>query len=99
MTAAVARTLAGVLSALVLVAPTSPADADTPGCVTRAELRAAKHGLPKPRVHNIFDTRGTRINLIPASEERRTYRMCDPSLRLNVVYLHGRLGYKKLRTI
>jgi len=23
--------------------------------------------------------------------------MCDPSLKLTVVYLHGRLGYKQLR--
>ncbi|MDQ3628418.1 MAG: hypothetical protein M3419_06370 [Actinomycetota bacterium] len=94
--------LSAVLSAAVLVPTTANANPAQSGdasddCVTRAEYRAAKHGMTKRRVHDIFGTRGTRIYLIAGNEERRAYRMCDPSLRLTVVYLRGRLGYKQLR--
>lgn len=101
LVAVVARTLTGaVLAVTVLVpsaAPSAQAGAGTDGCVTRVEYRTAKHGMTKRRVHAIFGTRGTRIYLIAGNEERRAYRMCDPSLRLTVVYLRGRLGYKQLR--
>ena len=41
---------------VVVLAP--PAQADTPGCVTKTEFRAVKKGDKKMRVHRIFDTRG-----------------------------------------
>lgn len=102
MTVAVAArmTIGTLLAATVLVpvaALASETDTGTADRVTRAEYRGAQHGMTKARVHRIFGTRGTRIYLIAGNEERRAYRMCDPSLRLTVVYLHGRLGYKQLR--
>jgi hypothetical protein len=67
-------------------------------CVTRAEYRRARHGMPKRRVHRIFGTSGWLIYLVVNNEERRGYQMCDPALRLTVTYLHGELGYKRLRS-
>lgn len=67
-------------------------------CVTRAEYRRARHGMPKRRVHRIFGTPGWLIYLVVNNEERRGYQMCNPALRLTVTYLHGELGYKQLRS-
>ena len=96
-----ARILAGAVLAATASVPAAStaasAGAGTEGCVTRAEYRAAQHGMTKRRVHAIFGTRGTQVYLVLGNEERRRYRMCDPSLKLTVVYLHGRLGYKQLR--
>ena len=40
------------------VAIAAPAEAATPGCVTRAEFKAVKHGWKMPRVTRKFGTKG-----------------------------------------
>lgn len=103
MTPAAAPAVALLATTLLVGAipgPTAPTDATQAvpaGCVTRVEYRDARHDMTKRSVHRIFGTRGTRIYLIIDNEERRAYRTCDPTLRLSVVYLRGRLGYKELR--
>jgi hypothetical protein len=47
----------------VFAAPTA-AQADTPGCVTRAEFRQVHDGMPMARVHRIFDTDGHQSSVI-----------------------------------
>lgn len=67
-----------VLAAVTALLPATPAVADTPGCVTRAEYRAISNGMLKVRVHNIFDTDGKRlyINRGQVTNEGREYRVC-----------------------
>ena len=48
-----------VMSTGAVMMTASPASADTPGCVTRAEYDHVSKGMRKVRVHRIFDTRGT----------------------------------------
>jgi hypothetical protein len=55
--------------------PASPAMADTPRCVTRAEFRHVHNGMTKHRVHRIFDTRGT-FGDGGAGGYSRLYRQC-----------------------
>lgn len=38
-----------------------PASADTPGCVTRYEYRQVERGMPRWRVHALFDTKGVSL--------------------------------------
>jgi hypothetical protein len=83
---------------LVSVGSSVAVSAGGADCVTRAEYRRARHGMPKRRVHRIFGTSGWLIYLVVNNEEKRGYQMCDPSLRLTVTYLHGELGYKQLRS-
>lgn len=62
----------------VLAAPTS-AQADTPGCVTRAEFRQVHDGMPVARVHRILDTEGHQSSVIIVGGQRhvaRNYRAC-----------------------
>ena len=90
-----------VLAALLLTVPTSAVAATASSlqedCVIRAEYRRASYGMTKTRVHRIFDTRGRLVYVVVDNEEKREYPMCNPSLRLEVTYLDGRLAYKRLR--
>jgi hypothetical protein len=52
------------------------AAADTPGCVTRSEFRQVHRGMPKSRVHRIFDTRGF-ADSGGAGGYTRVYLSCD----------------------
>jgi hypothetical protein len=89
------------VAAVLLSATTGGAEVGTTSlqgdCVTRSEYRQARFGMTKVRVHRIFGTPGTRVYVVVDNEEKRTYPMCDPSLRLNVTYIDGRLAYKDLR--
>lgn len=60
------------LSPLVAVAP---AQADTPGCVTRTEFSKVVRGMTMPRVHRIFDTRGVE-NFRGFGSTTREYTPC-----------------------
>jgi hypothetical protein len=92
----VALALAGLLLGLPTGAAASARSLQE-DCVTRAEYRQARYGMTKIRVHRIFGTRGRLVYLVVGNEEKREYPMCDPSLRLLVTYLDGRLAYKQLR--
>lgn len=74
------RLLIAVLLAVggVLAAP-MPAQADTPGCVVRAEFRRVHDGMPVARVHRIFDTAGHQSSVIVVGGQvhvARDYRAC-----------------------
>ena len=58
------------------VVTTSPATADTPGCVTKTEYRKIHKGMTKKRVHRIFDTRGWGADG-GAGGYSRAYPSCD----------------------
>ena len=74
------RTIALLISAFTLTATTPGlAQADTPGCVSRAEFRkvqALPHGEWRMRrVHRLFDTSGDRLHYT-SSKRVRAYRVC-----------------------
>jgi len=53
--------LVGLAAAAALATPlavAAPANADTPGCVSRVEFRQVHQGMTKARVQSIFDTKG-----------------------------------------
>lgn len=60
--------IAAVLSlaaSLGVVAIESPANADTPGCVTKKEWKKITYRMQMKRVHRITDTKGDLILLTP----------------------------------
>lgn len=72
------KTLAAVAAAGIVAAPlavVSPAEADSPGCVTRAEFRGVKKGWHRDRVTARFDTAG-RIDFQSGNYVSREYRAC-----------------------
>jgi hypothetical protein len=89
------KVIIGLAIATILVGGAAgPASADTPGCVTRAEFRKASKGMKMTRVHDIFDTRGRRVDYLPGdngfpAEQVRVYRPCNP----NVTQINA--GYRK----
>lgn len=55
------------------------AQADSPGCVVRAEFRRVHDGMPTARVHRIFDTAGHRSSVTVVGGQvhvARDYRAC-----------------------
>lgn len=77
-----------------LALPVAPAQADTPGCVTRGEYYQVHKGVRMKRVHAIFDTRGRWAARGPS----KYYRICGvsgPIARhgVQVVYRKGTKGY------
>jgi hypothetical protein len=77
---------------LVIVGMSSAANADTPGCVTRAEFRQIQMGMPKPRVERIYDTAG-RHTFWP-EKRARLYRQCGnlPKDAVNFTYIRYRVA-------
>lgn len=76
---ALAASTTVILGGSAFIAPA--AQADTPGCVTRAEYRSVSKGMTKPKVHGIFDTDGRRMSIASSggySSEVRTYKTCSP---------------------
>lgn len=87
----VALATAGVL--LLTMGPGAPAQADTPGCVTKGEFKRAKKGTPKAKVHRIFDTEGFDTGL--GDLETRHYDPCNAGGVVQVTYrANGRLKSK-----
>lgn len=83
-----------LLTSVVVGGVPSVASAETPRCVTRREYNHVQLRMPKARVHQIFDIRGTRISLYTdggATFETRRYRACHhPRLTIvNVAYKNG----------
>jgi hypothetical protein len=78
---------------LVSLAPAGPAQADTPGCVTKAEFGRVHNGMPKKKVHRIFDARGSLTGLGPP--EIRHYEPCKAAGIVQVAYnSNGRVESK-----
>ncbi len=73
----IATVAAGFLAATAPSAMT-PAQADSPGCVTKAEYRAVDKEMLKSKVHRIFDTNGKRLYMDHGqiTNEGREYRVC-----------------------
>lgn len=57
--------------------------ADTRPCVTRGEHRQIKFGMPKAKVHRIFDFNGVRFDRIPRC---RLYRWCNGDYYTAIIY-------------
>jgi len=71
--------LALAVSLGVIVSAPLAAQADTAGCVTKAEFQRIHKGMTKTRVRRIFDTRGHRQSISSSGrmrDEYRTYRVC-----------------------
>ena len=75
---------AALMTGTLLIAPltiASPAAADTPGCVTKAEFKTVKKGWGMARVHRVFDTKGKQVLFISGTEyfpamQSREYKAC-----------------------
>ncbi len=75
------RLAASAASAALLVAglgAVTPAQADTPGCVTRSEFKLVKHGSTKAKVHRVLDTTGKQTYYYSGYGrwESREYKSC-----------------------
>lgn len=92
------RTLCAlVLTVATLGVAVPAAQADTPRCVTRAEFRSVHVGMPKARVHRIFDIRGRRVTFARTgrfTSEVRRYRPCSRRTAISVSYANHRLDAK-----
>jgi hypothetical protein len=85
--------LATAAALLLSTAPLGPAQADTPGCVTKGEFKRAKKGMKQVRVHRIFDTSGFDTGL--GDLETRHYDPCAAGGIVQVVFRdNGRLKSK-----
>ena len=82
-----ALVFAGVLlSSLTAV---TPAHADTPGCVTKAEFRKVHKGMKMRRVHRIFDTKGQ-----PAAFTTSITRIYSPCKAMGSVTVKYRSNHR-----
>jgi|SRR5262245_31121647 hypothetical protein len=82
-----------------VVAATSPAAADTSGCVAKTEFRKVHKGMKRERVHRIFDTNGRQSYTYWIGGDHysgRDYRACKhPSWSLvSIDYENGRVDSK-----
>ena len=79
------RPLAATGTGLVLAAGSvmvagSPAAADTPGCVSKAEFHKIRKNMQRERVHRIFDTNGRQTSTFWIGGDHystRDYRACQ----------------------
>lgn len=71
-----ALTTALIAVGTTLVLPGTPARADTPNCVTRAEYRAVKNGWTRARVARVFDVPGRQMTGLRPGFHARTYNDC-----------------------
>lgn len=93
----VAAAMSAAVAAAPLVVAVSPAAADTPGCVTRAEYKAAHKGMGKKKVHSIFDTKGKQLSWASMggyTSEMRSYKTCSRYSAVTVLYSNGKLDTK-----
>ena len=73
-----------ILLGLILgIAP--PAQADSPGYVTRHEYHRVQAGMTKQRVQSIFDTHGLRVRA-SGTRQKRFYRGWRPTIQVFVRY-------------
>ncbi|HYJ70636.1 MAG TPA: hypothetical protein VEX15_23525 [Nocardioidaceae bacterium] len=97
-----AAVLLGTGAALALgstVVATTPASADTPGCVTKNEFRKVHKGMSRERVQRIFDNKGHQTYTYWISGDHysgRDYRACrHPQWSLvSIDYLNGKVDSK-----
>jgi hypothetical protein len=80
--------------------PAAPAQADTPGCVTRKEYRKVKQGWTKARVDRRFDTDGNRVAIASSGAFKTSvwnYRACSRLSAVSIAYdKHGTHPWKEL---
>ena len=89
-------TIAAISSTVVVGAPLA-AQADTPGCVTRAEYSHVHKGTTKARVSRIFDTSGHRQVIARSgrfTSEIRSYRTCSRYSVVSISFGNGKLDAK-----
>jgi hypothetical protein len=79
------------VATLVVVAPA--AQATHRPCVNRLEYILVHRGMPKHRVHRIFDTRGRRVAK-HGNNEIRSYRACTRRSAVSVTYKQRRVRVK-----
>ena len=77
-----------LFAALASIGSTGPAEADTPGCVSRHEYDRVTTGMTMTRVHKIFDTEGQSSRL-GAPNQLRMYKTCTGRGRVQVIYTQG----------
>ena len=93
VTAAVALTSTAFGAVAVPAGAAAPESAAAPsaaakGCVTRAEYRKVKKGMPKAKVHKIFGTAGKL-----GSVEGRGYKVCgNPRGAVGISFVKQRAG-------
>ncbi len=91
-----AALVAGVLTSAPLVLA-SPAWADTPGCVTRAEFKKVSKGMTQQRVTRIFDDPGKLSSYYDYDGvvyTTRDYNPCAKDASVSVDYKNGRVTSK-----
>lgn len=84
---------ATAVAAAGLAVPATSAQADTPGCVTRAEYRSVAKGWKKARVDRRFDTSGHRMAIASSggySTSIWNYKTCSQFSAVSIAYdKHG----------
>lgn len=78
------RALVPIVVALLGLGVAPAAAGADQGCVTRAEFRQVSGGMPKARVHDLFETRG-QFGDGAAGGYSRTYQACG-SAQVSVEY-------------
>ena len=67
------------------------------GCVTKAEYRKVRKGMPKAQVHRIFGTVGIQVDTFDTNEVRG-YRACTSKKgAVALVFTKGKLSTKQAR--
>jgi len=75
-----ALAIAPVLAATAVIASPPAAQADTRGCVTKAEYKKVKKGMKIERVHRVFDTAGKKESRAASGGYVfmvRSYKVCN----------------------
>lgn len=83
-----ALAIATIIASLSALA-TTPARADTPGCVTRPEFHRVDVGMRQAQVRRIFDTSGEAIHRGPHREEYAY----DPCSNRGVIFVTYRQNH------
>jgi hypothetical protein len=93
------RRLAAVplVAVVATLGATTPAQADTPRCVSRHEYSRVVKGMTMTKVHNIFDTAGDKTGL-GAPNQLYYYETCTGRGMVQVIYTQrGRVVSKDAR--
>jgi hypothetical protein len=87
--------------AVACLTGTAPsAQAEVRVCVSPGEYKQVHRGMPKRRVHRVFDSRGRRVAFSRRgrfTSEIRRYRGCPRASAVSVAYGNGRLRSKSAR--